>query len=99
MSAKSAKRPSVGHREVFYNGRVQGVGFRYTARQIATRFSVTGFVQNLADGRVRLVAEGEPDEVERFLDAVAGELGRYIAAVEHRDKPATGEYSEFGIRH
>jgi len=55
---------------VHYQGRVQGVGFRWTAKHIARGFDVTGSVENLPDGRVRLVAQGESDEVEGFLEAV-----------------------------
>ena len=53
-----------------YTGRVQGVGFRDTAQRLAGRFAVSGFVRNLDDGRVELVAEGEPVEVNAFLDAI-----------------------------
>ncbi len=45
------------------SGRVQGVGFRYTAKGVAQRFAVTGFVRNLSDGRVELVVEGDAAEV------------------------------------
>ncbi len=48
--------------QVFYSGRVQGVGFRYSVRKVANEFEVTGSVRNLADGRVELVAEGNTDE-------------------------------------
>ena len=58
---------------VFYSGRVQGVGFRYSAREVACGFEVTGFVRNLPDGRVELVAEGEEEEVKAFLEAIHGE--------------------------
>jgi acylphosphatase len=57
-------------RQVFYEGRVQGVGFRYTARQVATGFDVTGWIRNLSDGRVELLAAGEPEEVAAFLKAI-----------------------------
>ncbi|MFM8807561.1 MAG: acylphosphatase, partial [Chthoniobacterales bacterium] len=53
--------------QVFYEGRVQGVGFRYTARRVAAGFDVSGYVRNLSDGRVELLASGEPDEVDGFL--------------------------------
>ncbi|HWB08368.1 MAG TPA: acylphosphatase [Pirellulales bacterium] len=86
-------------REIHYSGRVQGVGFRYTAREIAERFEVGGYVENLADGRVELVAEGEPDEVERFLAAIGERMDRYIAGVQVRSRPATGEFGSFLIRH
>jgi acylphosphatase len=57
-------------RQVFYEGRVQGVGFSYTVRQVATGFDVTGWVRNLPDGRVELLAAGETDEVADFLKAI-----------------------------
>ena len=56
--------------QVFYEGRVQGVGFRYTLKQIAKGFNVTGWVRNLADGRVELQIAGEDDEVGAFLTAI-----------------------------
>ena len=58
-------------RQVYYEGRVQGVGFRYTVKSIATGFDVVGFVKNLADGRVELQAGGDASEVTAFLDAIA----------------------------
>ena len=57
-------------RQVFYEGRVQGVGFRYTVRTIANGFDVVGCVRNLPDGRVELEAGGEEDELEAFLAAI-----------------------------
>jgi acylphosphatase len=64
---------------VFYSGRVQGVGFRYTTKTRASGFDVTGTVRNLPDGRVELVAEGERRELEDFLaDIRDSEVGRFI---------------------
>ena len=57
--------------QVFYEGHVQGVGFRFTVRHIAKGFDVTGWVRNLPDGRVELQITGEEDEVRAFLDRVA----------------------------
>jgi acylphosphatase len=57
---------------VFYSGSVQGVGFRYTTKSVATGFEVTGAVRNLPDGRVELIAEGERGELEAFRDAIRG---------------------------
>ena len=56
--------------QVFYSGRVQGVGFRYSVRKVANEFEVTGSVRNLADGRVELVAEGSKDELEAFRQGI-----------------------------
>jgi len=55
---------------LIYHGRVQGVGFRYTTRNISRQFEITGFVRNLTDGTVELVAQGQPGEIDHFLDAV-----------------------------
>ena len=55
---------------VFYSGHVQGVGFRYSAKSVASGFEVIGMVRNLMDGRVELVAEGEREELEAFRSAI-----------------------------
>jgi len=57
-------------RQVFYEGRVQGVGFRWTTKRIARGFDVQGWVRNLSDGRVELYVHGEENEVREFLEAV-----------------------------
>jgi acylphosphatase len=77
--------------QVFYEGRVQGVGFRYTARRVAAGFDVAGYVRNLPDGRVELLASGEDEEVDEFLAAVReSELAGHIdgEAVADIVKPA-----------
>ena len=85
-------------RELYYQGMVQGVGFRYTVRRVAARFSVTGYVRNLPDGRVLLVAEGAREELDRFLGAVGTAMGRYIQDVDETVRPATGRFGQFEIR-
>jgi acylphosphatase len=60
--------------KVFYSGRVQGVGFRYTARTVAAGFEITGCVRNLPDGRVELLAEGDDGELEAFRAAIRGAI-------------------------
>src|SRR5262245_5367074 len=57
-------------RMVYYSGQVQGVGFRATAERIAKDYPVTGWVKNLADGRVQMVAEGPADAIDDFLKAI-----------------------------
>ena len=84
-------------RRVLYSGRVQGVGFRYTARRIAQAQAVTGFVRNLPDGRVELVAEGSPAELHRLLDGVAAAMTGYIEDADVQKGPATGKYSSFEV--
>jgi len=85
-------------RTVRFRGRVQGVGFRMTTREIAGRFAVIGFVQNLPDGRVLLVAEGDVAELNGLIAAVQSEMSRFIAGTEFEDGVATGEFDEFEIR-
>ena len=60
-------------RHVFYAGRVQGVGFRFTCKQIARGYEVVGWVRNLPDGRVELVAEGDAVELKSFQQAIRDE--------------------------
>ncbi len=55
---------------MFYSGNVQGVGFRYTVKSVATGFEVAGFVRNLPDGRVELLAEGDQTELDGFRQAI-----------------------------
>ena len=57
--------------QVFYSGRVQGVGFRYSVKRIAACYEVVGWVRNLPDGRVELQIDGEKIEVEAFLAEIA----------------------------
>ena len=52
---------------VLFSGRVQGVGFRYTAKTVATGYEITGVIRNLPDGQVELVVEGLPEELEAYL--------------------------------
>jgi acylphosphatase len=86
-------------REIYFSGRVQGVGFRYTARAIAGRMPVVGYVQNLSDGRVLLVAEGTAEVLTRLVAAIQDEMDRYIDNTEINTKAATGEFTAFDIRH
>jgi len=91
-------QPEAERREVYYSGRVQGVGFRYTVRSLAGRYDVSGFVRNLRDGRVQLVAEGPPGEVAGLLEAVRGAMGRYIRGERQETGAATGSFRGFDIR-
>jgi acylphosphatase len=86
--------------QVFYEGNVQGVGFRYSVRQIAKGFDVTGSVRNLPDGRVELLATGEEEEVRAFLDAIGqSELRGHIK--KHSEEPLNDPpaFRGFEIRH
>jgi acylphosphatase len=78
---------------------VQGVGFRFTVKRIANKYDITGFVKNLPNRQVEVVAEGDREVVEDFIDAIHnGILSGYIRNVEKESSPATGEYKEFKIK-
>ena len=83
---------------VYYSGHVQGVGFRYSVKQLSLEFDVTGWVKNLPDGRVELVVEGERDELETFQVAIpdAG-LRRFIRDTQSHWSEGTGEFRGFEI--
>jgi acylphosphatase len=83
---------------VLYSGRVQGVGFRYTAKTVATGFEVTGIVRNLPDGRVELIAEGLKDELEGFQQAIRESgLGSLIGREDVGWESPSGEFRGFEI--
>ena len=88
-------------RHLFYQGRVQGVGFRYTVKQLASGYEVTGWVRNLADGRVEMVVRGEAQEIEAFLKAIAdSHLRQHIRTRQEGDPPeAAAVIAGFEIRH
>ncbi|PYJ33524.1 MAG: acylphosphatase [Verrucomicrobia bacterium] len=86
--------------QVFYEGNVQGVGFRWSVRHAAKGFDVTGWVRNLPDGRVELNLTGEEEEVRAFLDRIVrGELHSLIHKQTEKklDKPVSAR--GFEIRH
>ncbi len=84
-------------RLVRYSGDVQGVGFRATTAAIARNHPVTGYVKNLADGRVELYAEGAPEAVKTFLDAVRARWKRNIDREQIEEQAPTGKYRRFEI--
>lgn len=86
-------------RTVHYNGRVQGVGFRFTAERVAGQYAVDGFVKNLPDGRVLIVVEGELKELDRFLAKVQQEMAGSIRTIAVEPGEPKGEFSGFEVRH
>lgn len=83
---------------VHYSGRVQGVGFRATVRQIACGYDVTGSVRNLPDGRVELIAEGTKAELNAFLEGITtSELSGFIARHTESWDVAEGKFRGFVI--
>jgi acylphosphatase len=83
----------------WFEGRVQGVGFRYQTVSVAKGFEVTGFVRNLADGRVHLYAEGEESEVVAFQAELESELKSYIRKTEVQTDSGPRACQNFRIEH
>ena len=84
-------------RTIYFSGRVQGVFFRATTCSVASTFRVTGFVRNLPDGRVQLVAEGAVADLDCFQEAVENAMRSNVAEVDASDVSATGEFASFTI--
>jgi len=82
---------------VYYSGRVQGVGFRFTVRSIAEEFGVKGWVKNLADEQVEIIAEAEEDILQGFLEKITRSFSRYIQDTEIDWQPASGNFKDFKI--
>lgn len=83
---------------VLFSGYVQGIGFRYTTERIGRKFPVTGYVRNLPNGKVELVAEGEERALQDFLKAVEEAFKSFIRGTEVRWKEPAGGWQEFGIK-
>jgi acylphosphatase len=84
--------------QIIFTGRVQGVGFRYTVRSIASRHPVKGYVKNLADGTVELVLQGAPEEANAVLAEVVDHFRENIAHCERRALKTQEEFTHFDIR-
>ena len=86
-------------RIIHYRGRVQGVGFRFTAREIASHYPVTGYVRNLPDGRVQLEVEGPAEQLDAYMSDIAQRMQGKIQDQQIERLPATGSFGDFSIRY
>lgn len=82
---------------IYYSGRVQGVGFRFTAQALAVDLGLMGWVKNLPDGRVELVCEGKEEKLNKLLVKIDDEFSGYIRDKRVNWKPTTGEFASFAI--
>ena len=83
---------------IIYTGTVQGVGFRFTAEEIAVSLGLKGWVQNCPDGTVEVICEGKEDAIGTFMSKIRKTLGRYIQSGKPRWEEPTGEFDSFGIK-
>jgi acylphosphatase len=83
---------------VFYSGRVQGVGFRYTVERLALELGLLGFVKNLSNGRVELVCEGQQETIERLLQLIQeSRLGTHITRADSSWEKPTQAFRDFTV--
>lgn len=85
-------------RRVIYQGRVQGVGFRWTAQGLARALHISGYVRNCADGTVELLAQGPSEQVDALLEEIAEVMSGNITRAESTEEPVQADVSGFSIR-
>lgn len=85
-------------KQVFFSGRVQGVGFRWTTQKIAANFPVTGYVRNLSDGRVELIVQGQPADVDAIIESVKQKMAANIVNADVHDANGSEVFGVFEIR-
>ncbi len=84
-------------KHITFTGRVQGVGFRFTAYSIANRHRLTGMVRNLLDGSVEMSVQGHPDDIENCIRDIEGSFAGYIRETKIEDVPFDSRYKNFKI--
>ena len=82
--------------KVIFSGLVQGVGFRYRTHTIAQNLPISGYVRNLTDGTVELVAEGTDEDLNLFIREITEELKTNIQNIHQEDIEISG-YEGFNI--
>lgn len=99
LDRRSRREPLMNRRTIQFLGRVQGVGFRYTAHNLASQFDVAGYVRNQPDGSVELVVEGPDDQMDGLVEAIQQRMEGFIRRTTVQVSPATGQFAGFSIRH
>lgn len=84
-------------KKVVFKGRVQGVGFRYTAYRIAGRYNLIGYVKNMPDGTVETVFQGTAANIQTALDEIQDTFGGYIRDTQITEKGVNPQYTDFRI--
>lgn len=84
-------------KHIIFTGRVQGVGFRFTAYHIANRYKLTGFVRNVMDGTVEMLAQGRPEDIDNCIQDIENSFTGYIRETNIEETTFDPQYSEFRI--
>ena len=84
--------------EIIFSGTVQGVGFRFFTRNSAVKHDIGGWVMNLTDGKVKLLAQGREDDLNSFINDLKNEFKDYINDYTFQDKQVVGDFKDFKIK-
>ncbi len=84
-------------KHIVFKGSVQGVGFRFTAHRMAGRHQLTGYVRNLADGTVEMLAQGPAQDVDDCIRDIQDCLAGYTREVKIEEVPPNPMYTDFKI--
>ncbi|UCE99614.1 MAG: acylphosphatase [Planctomycetota bacterium] len=85
-------------KHIIFTGRVQGVGFRFTAHSIANRYRLAGFVRNLSDGTVEMFAQGSAEDIDDCIADMKENFSGYIRETKIEEIPCDVQYKDFNIR-
>jgi acylphosphatase len=84
-------------KHIIYIGRVQGVGFRFTAYHVANRYKLTGFVRNVPDGTVEMLAQGPDTNIDNCIQEIKDSFSGYVRETKIEEAPFNPQYTEFKI--
>ena len=84
-------------KHIIFIGRVQGVGFRFTAHRMASRHQLAGFVRNLRDGTVEMLAQGPAEDIEECVQDIKESMAGYVRQTLIDDVPPDPKYTDFKI--
>ncbi len=97
MSDRTAHPDSLISQDILFSGRVQGVGFRFTAQRFAVDLGLTGWIQNWPTGDVALYAEGESERIKDLVEKLRSHFS--IQDVKTTEGPFSGLYTSFDVRY
>ncbi len=84
-------------KSIIFTGRVQGVGFRFTARRAASRRQLTGYVRNMPNGSVEMLAQGRPEDIDDCIQDIKEYFSGYLKETRIEEIPSDPRYTDFKI--
>lgn len=84
-------------KHIIFKGRVQGVGFRFTVLNTASRYRLTGYVRNASDGTVEMLAQGPAADIDDCINHIKQSFADYVSETKSEDVPANRKYTDFKI--